>query len=52
MNGPRFYGLPVNTTRITLEQTPWRVPALLPYADNALVPYAAGEDLDWKLVEA
>ena len=52
VNGPRFYGLPVNTTRITLEQTPWRVPALLPYADNALVPYAAGEDLDWKLVEA
>jgi len=52
VNGARFYGLPVNTTRITLEKQSWQVPALLEYADNALVPYAAGEKLEWKLVAA
>ena len=52
LNGAQFYGLPVNTTRITLEKQSWQVPAVLRYADQELVPYAAGEYLEWKLVEA
>ncbi len=52
LNGARFYALPVNTTRITLQKQSWQVPAVLTYADGALVPYAAGENLEWKLVEA
>ena len=52
VNGARFYGLPVNTTRITLEKQTWQVPAVLRYADQELVPYGAGENLEWKLVEA
>ena len=52
LNGARFYNLPVNTTRITLEKQSWQVPAVLRYADQELVPYAAGERLAWKLVEA
>jgi dihydroorotase len=51
VNGARFYGLPVNPTRITLEKQAWQVPAVLRYADQELVPYAAGERLEWKLVE-
>jgi dihydroorotase len=52
LNGPRFYGLPVNATRITLERRPWRVPEQLVHAGNVLVPFAAGEELAWKLVES
>ena len=52
MNGARFYDLPVNTTRMTLEKQSWQVPAVLRYGDQELVPYGAGEHLAWKLVEA
>ncbi len=52
VNGARFYNLPVNMTRITLEKQSWQVPAVLRYADQELVPYGAGERLAWKLVEA
>jgi dihydroorotase len=52
LNGPRFYGLPANATQITLERRPWRVPEQLVHAGNVLVPFAAGEELAWKLVES
>jgi len=52
VNGARFYDLPVNTTRITLEKKSWQVPAVLRYADQELVPYAAAEHLAWKLMQA
>ena len=51
LNGARFYDLPVNTTRVTLEKQSWQVPPVLRYADQELVPYAGGENLPWKLVE-
>jgi dihydroorotase len=51
VNGARFYGLPVNTTRVTLEKESWRVPEELRDSHNVLVPFAAGEDLEWKLAE-
>jgi dihydroorotase len=52
LNGARFYALPVNETRITLEKQSWQVPEVLRYADQELVPYGAGQRLAWKLVEA
>jgi len=52
VNGARFYDLPVNSGRITLEKQAWQVPAVLRYAGQELVPYAAGEHLEWKLVDA
>lgn len=51
-NGPRFYGLPVNTTRITLEKRSWEVPALLGGDGQELVPYGAGDRLAWTLADA
>jgi dihydroorotase len=45
LNGPTFYGLPVNTDQITLE----RVDQLVPDLVNGLVPFHAGEILPWKL---
>ena len=48
--GPAFYGLPVNTDRITLTRKAWTVPAQLRYlANDPLVPLRAGETIAWSL---
>jgi dihydroorotase len=44
-HGPRFYGLPLNEGRITLE----RAPATVPERIGAVVPFLAGETLGWRL---
>lgn len=43
-NGPNFYGLPLNEGRIILAKRPVDVPQEV---GNALVPFHAGEKLDW-----
>lgn len=48
-NGPRFYGLEVNSGRITLEKKAHRVPESIEFGDHRLVPLRAGEDLSWRL---
>ncbi len=47
LNGPEFYGLPVNDTRIILERTPGEVPEKLDTVGGAILPYHAGETLPW-----
>jgi len=49
LHGPDFYGLPRNEARVTLRRSTWTVPESLPFADEAIVPLAAGEALSWKL---
>ncbi|MGL6070346.1 dihydroorotase [Craterilacuibacter sp.] len=49
LNGPAFYGLPVNGDSITLVKEDWVVPALLAYGDDTLVPLRAGETIGWKM---
>lgn len=49
--GPRFYELPVNERRIILERGSWTIPGTLKFADGQLVPLAAGESLNWRLVD-
>ncbi len=50
-NGPDFYGLPRNSTTVTLERQPWVVPEAFAYVgDDPLVPLCAGESLGWRLV--
>jgi dihydroorotase len=46
-NGPRFYGLPLNEGRITLERSAVDVPDVI----EGVVPFKAGETLRWRLVE-
>ncbi|KAG5545297.1 hypothetical protein RHGRI_017684 [Rhododendron griersonianum] len=46
-NGPDFYGLPRNTTKVKLIRSPWKVPESLPYASGEIVPMFAGETLEW-----
>lgn len=48
LNGPAFYGLPVNQGKLTLQRQPYSIPAELPMADSSVVPLAAGESLGWK----
>ena len=47
--GADFYGLPRNTTTITLEKQDWQVPASYPLGDSAVVPLFAGETLHWRM---
>jgi dihydroorotase len=49
--GPDFYGLPRNTSHITLLKKEWQVPASYPYVDGAdIVPLYAGETLSWQVL--
>jgi dihydroorotase len=50
-NGPRFYGLPLNDGRVTLERSPAEVPDSLPAAGTRIVPFHAGQTLPWRLVD-
>jgi dihydroorotase len=49
-HGADFYGLPRNRETLTLERSPWQVPENLPFGQSTVVPMAAGETLDWRLV--
>lgn len=44
-HGPRFYGLPLNEGTVTLERTEHQVPDTV----DGLVPFHAGETLNWRL---
>ncbi|NOG32761.1 dihydroorotase [Halomonas sp. TBZ9] len=53
LNGPRFYGLPVNPDKVVLERNSWALPDSYPYADGQrIIPLLAGETLPWKLQKA
>lgn len=47
--GADFYALPHNTACVTLEKNPQRVPNEIPFGDETLVPFFAGETLPWTL---
>lgn len=52
-NGPDFYQLPRNTDTITLVRQPWTVPASIRLNNGEdLIPFAAGDTLDWQLIDA
>ena len=50
-NGADFYRLPYNSEKVTLEHHPWMVPGALPYPESSLIPFMAGETLNWKLAQ-
>jgi len=45
VNGPRFYGQPISEQTVTLERTEVQVPDEV----DGLVPFQAGETLNWRL---
>ena len=46
INGPRFYGLPVNEETVSMERSNFEVPLDV----EGLVPFQAGEVLPWRLI--
>ena len=50
LHGPKFYQLPVNTGKMTLQRTEWTMPEELTLAQSTIVPLNAGETLHWKVV--
>ena len=49
LNGPAFYRLPVNNSKIVLQKSSWTVPETLPFGQQSLVPFKAGQKLQWKV---
>jgi dihydroorotase len=49
-HGPDFYGLPRNTSTVTLEKQVWNVPERLPFGATEIKPLRGGEELAWRLV--
>ncbi len=56
-NGPDFYGLPRNTSKVRLEKKPTPVPPSFPFVDSdpadpedRLVPLRSNETVEWSLV--
>jgi dihydroorotase len=48
-NGPRFYGLPLNESRVVLERRQICVPDKIELDGSDLVPFHAGEAIAWAL---
>ena len=49
LNGPAFYGLPVNEGSVILEKAPVEVAAEVDGGGAPIVPFHAGETLSWRL---
>ncbi len=49
INGPRFYGAPVNEERITLKRESWTVPAEISGDAGEVKVFRGGERLGWTL---
>jgi dihydroorotase len=50
LNGPAFYRLPPNETRVTLRREEWCVTDRVGDDDLAVMPFRAGETLGWRLM--
>lgn len=51
-HGADFYGLKRNEGQITLAKESWHMPEKLPLGNNTVIPYRAGEWMQWKLLNA
>ena len=49
LNGPAYYNLPVNQTKICLKKESWEVPDTYPFGGESVVPFRAGQTISWKL---
>ncbi len=49
INGPIFYGLEVNSDKITLRREKWDVPLSYQLGDDAVIPLRAGGQINWKM---
>lgn len=47
--GADFYGMPRNTTQITLTKEPWTVPSSYPLGADTLIPFRAEQEINWQI---
>lgn len=48
-HGPLFYGLPTNSSTVTLIKEQWTIPDSFTFGDSVVVPMWAGQTIDWKV---
>lgn len=48
-NGPRFYGLPLNETRVSLRRVSSTVPETIPTEAGPVRPFLGGQQVEWTL---
>ena len=51
-HGADFYGLPRNSDTIRLQRVPNEIPDALPFGEETVIPFMAGQTLPWTLTEA
>lgn len=51
LNGPRFYGLPVNRGTITLQRKAWQVPQHYDLGGESLIPFRACNAVQWRVAD-
>ncbi len=51
-HGPDFYRLARNTGTLVLERQPWKVPGSIQAGAEEIVPFRAGQAVQWRLLEA
>ncbi len=51
LHGPAFYGRKPNARKVTLRKQAWRVPDEYAFGDTTVVPFGAGGDMAWRVVE-
>ena len=49
LNGPRFYGLPLNEDFIELQRVPTTQPEEITLGNESVIPFLAGETLNWRV---
>lgn len=47
-NGPDFYGLPRNNSKIKMIKTPWKVPESFSFTFGDVIPMFAGQTIEWQ----
>ncbi len=50
-HGADFYQLPRNADSVTLERRPWTVPKRIGEGRDAIVPFRAGQSIEWQRAE-
>ena len=49
INGPKFYGLPLNEGTITLTKKEQQVPERITLSETDIIPFHAGETIGWSV---
>ncbi|WP_145521698.1 dihydroorotase [Yersinia aldovae] len=49
LNGPRFYGLPVNEDFVELVRTPFQQPDEILLGHESVIPFLAGQTINWSV---